>query len=169
MAGVEETLASLLGEGPEATAASASDPTGVQVTAGPAPQVQLVAVREAWVRVRAPDGSTLFEGILAPGDTFDVPAFEEPPTMRVGESGGLYMAVNGVPYGPVGRDGAVTSNVPLSAEAILASYQPADPSANQHLAEYVALASATQTAPAALPAGAQEPGTATGNPVPPFE
>jgi hypothetical protein len=168
--GVEETLAGILGE-PAALPGDpavdpAVDPTGVQVTAGPAPQVQLVAVREAWVRVRAPDGSTLFEGILAPGDTFDVPAFEEAPTLRVGESGGLYMAVNGTPYGPVGPNGAVSNNVPLSAEAILASYQPADPAANQHLADYVAVASAAQAAPAALPAGAVAPGAPSADPVP---
>ena len=36
----------------------------VQVTADPIPGVQLVAVRPAWVRVRAADGSVIYEGIL---------------------------------------------------------------------------------------------------------
>ena len=31
------------------------------------------AARDAWVRVNAPDGSVIFEGILAPGDTYTAP------------------------------------------------------------------------------------------------
>ena len=151
VAGVDEALASVLGPVP-------ADPNAVQVTTGPAPKVELVAAREAWVRVNAPDGSVIFEGILGAGDTFDLPATEEPATLRVGDSGALYMAVNGVPFGPVGESGAVTSNVALSAEAITGGYQIADLSGEQALVDYVAVASASQVQPEALPAGAVMPG-----------
>jgi hypothetical protein len=62
--------------------------------------------------------------------------------LRVGESGALFMAVNGVPYGPVGPSGEVTSNVALSAEAITGTYQVADLT-EEVLADYVAVASAS--------------------------
>ncbi|WP_210527750.1 helix-turn-helix domain-containing protein [Rubellimicrobium arenae] len=150
--GVEQVLAGVLGATP-------ADPNAVQVTTGPAPKVELVAVRDAWVRVNAPDGSVLFEGILGPGDTFEVPATEDPAKLRVGESGALYMAVNGVPYGPVGPAGQVTSNVPLGVGDITSTYAQADLTQDEELAQYVAVASAAQTAPGALPAGAVLPGS----------
>jgi hypothetical protein len=107
--------------------------------------------------VNAPDGSVLFEGILSAGDTFEVPATEEPPTLRVGESGAMFMAVNGTPYGPVGPAGQVTSDVALSAEAITGTYAQADLAQSEVLTEYVAVASAAQAQAAAQ---AVPPGTA---------
>ena len=114
----------------------------VQVTADPIPGVQLVAVRPAWVRVRAADGSVIYEGILNAGDTYAVPSTEEPPTLRIGESGAVYFAVNGVHYGPVGPTGAVTSNVALSAESLTTTYAVADMSQDSALAELVNFAAA---------------------------
>ena len=121
----------------------------VQVTEGPVPEVQLVAVRPAWVRVRAADGSVIYEGILNAGDTYAVPATEDPATLRIGESGAVYFAVNGVHYGPVGPTGAVTSNVALSAENLTATYTVADISQDSALAELVNFAAAdpAQVAP----------------------
>lgn len=126
-------------------AAEPAVPT-VRVTEGAAPEVQLVAVRPAWVRVQAGDGSILFEGILNPGDTFDVPATEEPPVLRVGESGALYLAVNGVAHGPVGPAGTVTSNVPLAAATITERWQVADLTQDADLAEIVRVAQADAAA-----------------------
>jgi cytoskeletal protein RodZ len=140
------TTAPLAATVDSAVAAAVVQPS-VQVTAGPVPELQLVAVRPAWIRVRAADGSVLFEGILDAGQTFDVPATEDPATLRVGESGALYFAVNGVPHGPVGPSGTVTSNVALAAAEIAATYSPADLTQDQALADYVAFAQATQAAP----------------------
>jgi Domain of unknown function (DUF4115)/Helix-turn-helix domain len=114
----------------------------VQVTTDPIPGVQLVAVRPAWVRVRAADGSVIYEGILDAGDTYAVPATEEPATLRIGESGAVYFAVNGVHYGPVGPTGAVTSNVALSAESLTSVYTVADLTQDSALAEMVNFAAA---------------------------
>ncbi|WP_296424396.1 helix-turn-helix domain-containing protein [Yoonia sp.] len=112
----------------------------IQVVEPQVPELQLVAVRPAWVRVRAADGIVLFEGVMEPGQNFVVPATEEPATLRVGESGALYFAVNGTHYGPVGRKGVVTSNVTLTTESLRQSYAVADLTADNDLAEIVNVA-----------------------------
>lgn len=98
----------------------------VQVTETPLPGVQLVAVRDAWVRVRAADGSVIYEAVMNAGDTFDVPQTEEAATLRIGESGAVYFAVNGTHYGPVGQRGSVTSNLALSVDNLTQTYTVAD-------------------------------------------
>jgi hypothetical protein len=75
----------------------------------------------------------------------------------VGESGALFMAVNGTPYGPVGPSGKVTSNVALSADSITTAYAQADLTQSEVLTDYVAVASAAQAQAAAQ---AVPPGTA---------
>jgi len=97
----------------------------------------MVAVRPAWVRVRSADGSVIFEGIMDAGDTFALPATEEPATLRVGESGAIYFAVNGTHYGPAGARGQVTSNMALSVANLTASLQVADPSADSDLNDVI--------------------------------
>ena len=104
------------------------------------PEVQLVAVRPAWVRVRAADGTVIYEGIMNGGDTFELPATEEPATLRVGESGAVYFAVNGTHYGPAGESGTVTSNLALSVDNLTASYQVADLDRDDDLAAIVNVA-----------------------------
>lgn len=109
-----------------------------KVVADPAPGVKMVAVRPAWVRVRAADGSVIFEGILNAGDSYDVPATEEPPTLRAGESGAIYFAVNGQHYGPAGEGGSVTSGLQLDATALTDAFKLADLSQDRDLSRYVA-------------------------------
>ncbi|WP_439142447.1 helix-turn-helix domain-containing protein [Planktotalea sp.] len=101
-------------------------------------QVQLVAVRPAWVRVSAANGTSVFEGILNAGDTYAIPMTDDPSTLRVGESGAIYFAVNGQHFGPAGPRGQVTSKVALSADALTEKYEVADISADQDLARVVA-------------------------------
>ena len=112
----------------------------IQVTEHPRPGVQLVAVRDAWVRVRSADGSVIYEAVMNAGDTFDVPQTEDPATLRIGESGAVYFAVNGAHYGPVGQRGAVTSNLALSVDNLTTTYAVADLSADSDLAEVVRVA-----------------------------
>lgn len=117
-------------------AAPALGETPVQVVAADVPQVELLAVRPAWVRVQSADGTTIFEKILDAGERYALPKLEEPPVLRVGESGALYFAVNGQTYGPAGAQGSVTKNVVLSPEALTAAYALADPSGDADLAKY---------------------------------
>ena len=102
------------------------------------PGVTIVAARASWVRVRAADGSTVFEGIMEAGDTYAVAQTQEPHTIRVGESGAVYFAVNGQTYGPAGPSGSVTSNLELSAENLTGTYQVADIGSDGDLARVVA-------------------------------
>jgi cytoskeletal protein RodZ len=113
-------------------------PTTPKVVADAPPELQVVAVRPSWVRVRAADGSVIFEGIMNAGDSYEVPATEEPPTLRVGESGAVYFAVSGQHYGPAGARGSVTSNLALTPEALTDRYAVADIEADQDLMQYVA-------------------------------
>jgi len=115
-------------------------PSAIQVVEPPVPELQLVAVRPAWVRVQSADGTIIFEGVMAPGQNFVVPATEDPARLRVGESGAMYFAVNGVHYGPVGPDGVVTSNVELTTASLTEVYAVADLNADNDLAEIVNVA-----------------------------
>lgn len=109
-----------------------------QVLETPPAGVRMVAVRPAWVRVRAADGTVIYEGIMNAGDTWDVPATEEPPTLRVGESGAIYFNVNGEHYGPAGARGSVTSDLALDATGLTEGYDVADLTQDKDLSRYVA-------------------------------
>jgi hypothetical protein len=112
-------------------------PLTPQVSETPGPALRMVAVRPSWVRVRAADGTVIFETIMEPGDTWDAPATEEPPTLRTGESGAIYFALNGVYYGPVGETGTITSNLALSVDSLKQTYSVADLAADEALATAV--------------------------------
>lgn len=114
--------------------------SSIQVRETPVPAVEMVAVRPAWVRVRSADGTTIYEATMQPGDSFTVPQTEIPATLRVGESGAIYFAVNGVHYGPAGPNGQVTSNVALSVDNLTEIYAVADLNADSALAEVVRVA-----------------------------
>lgn len=117
-----------------------------QVLEGPAPAVQVIATEETWVRVTAADGTNIFEKIMQKGDTFDVPALEEAPLLRTGQSGAVYFVMNGEFFGPAGRRGSVTSNVPLQQEALAELYTPAQPGDDSALEVLVAELRAVSTA-----------------------
>ncbi len=80
--------------------------------------VSLVFKEEAWIRVRESNNTTLFEGIYAAGERIQLPARLEAPRLRAGNAGGIFVYIDGVPYGPVGRRGLVASNVSLLAEDV---------------------------------------------------
>ncbi|GFE50305.1 4-hydroxy-3-methylbut-2-en-1-yl diphosphate synthase [Roseobacter cerasinus] len=108
-----------------------------QVVEEPGPALRMVAVRPSWVRVTAADGTVIFETIMEPGDTWDAPSSEVPPTLRTGESGAIYFALSGEYFGPVGETGAVTSNLPLAVDELKARYAVADLAADEALATTV--------------------------------
>ena len=106
-------------------------------------EIRLVAVRPAWVQVKAADGSVIFEKILDKGENYTLPATEEPPTLRAGMSGSIYFNVNGQLFGPAGEGSDTVRDVALDSESILGGYQVADiADGDAALVEYVALAAA---------------------------
>lgn len=116
-----------------------------QVVEEAAVALTMVAVRPSWVRVRAADGTVIFEATMQPGDTWEAPLTEEPPTLRTGESGAIYFAMNDKFYGPVGETGAITSNLPLEIAGLQETYLPVDTDTDEGLVRY-AEARAAETA-----------------------
>jgi hypothetical protein len=136
------------GEMRELEALSAGDAIGppappVQVIAEADPTVTLFAVRPSWVRVRAADGTVIFEKILDAGERFEVPVTEEPPTLRAGNANALFLAVGDETYGPVGTGPEVVKGVVLAADEVLATYAVANPDDDRDLARFIAVAEAS--------------------------
>ena len=121
-----------------------------QVLEMPPGAVRMVAAYASWVRVRAADGTVIFESVMNKGDVWDVPATEEPPTLRTGESGALFFAMAGGCVGPVGPSGSVTSNVPLNAQALAELYDPVDPTTDNSLGRMFADLNQSDIDPAVL-------------------
>ncbi len=117
--------------------------TTPRVTENPGPGVTLVAVRPAWVRVSAADGTVVFEKILDAGEEYEVPLTEEPPLLRAGMSGSLYVSVEGELRGPLGPGTSTIRNVALDSTAMKDGYEVADLAADP-VAEEVMLAKAKQ-------------------------
>lgn len=140
-----EAIASAVGQ--------ALGPTTPRVTAD-IPEVMLVAVRDAWVRVKAADGTVLHEKIIAAGTTYVVPAMEEPPTLRVGDAGALYFTVNGQTHGPAGARGAIADKIALGSSILTEQFAAVDPADDTDAREAVQVAEAALSVPA--PLGSEE-------------
>lgn len=80
-----------------------------QAASGP---VVLTAVQPAWIRV-TDQGKTLFEGVLAAGQTYNVPQTATAPLLRAGAPEALRVNVGSSVAPPVGPAGKVASNVSL--------------------------------------------------------
>ncbi len=120
-------------------------PEAPRVVAEAPPELAVFAIRPAWVRVQAADGTILFEKILDAGERYVVPAMEEPPVLRAGNSGSVFFAVNGETYGPSAPGANVARNVVLSADALAERYEVADLDADPELARFIAVAEAQPT------------------------
>ena len=99
-------------------------PAPAQPAAAQGPVV-LTATGPAWVQVKD-GGTTLFEGQLAPGQTYAVPATAIAPVLRAGAPEALRITVGNAVAPPVGPAGQVTSNVSLKpADLMRGPAQPA--------------------------------------------
>jgi cytoskeleton protein RodZ len=88
---------------------AAQNPRPVQAS-GP---VTLTATEPAWIQVK--DGaSTLFEGVLNPGQNFQVPPNATAPILKAGKPEALRITVGSALAPPVGPPGRVASNVSLA-------------------------------------------------------
>ena len=72
----------------------------------------LTTTAPAWIRV-TDQGKTLFEGMLQPGKTFQVPATATAPTLRAGAPEALRITVGQSVAPPVGPAGQVADHVSL--------------------------------------------------------
>lgn len=83
------------------------------------PLVELIASRAAWVRVYEADGTVLFEKILEKNERYTVPYEAEAPMLRAGNSGSVYLLIDGQTYGPVGSGTSVAKQVSLASVDVL--------------------------------------------------
>ncbi|TXB71346.1 DUF4115 domain-containing protein [Paracoccus aurantiacus] len=119
-----------------------ADQLAVRTVAPDAPELELVAVRPAWVRVTSADGTVLLEKTMDAGERFAMPKLESPPVLRAGNSGAVYFMVNGRTYGPAAPGAQVVKNVELSPSSLTSRYAFADLSKDEDLKKLVAVASA---------------------------
>jgi cytoskeletal protein RodZ len=83
-----------------------------QQQATPQGPVVIAATAPAWIRV-TDRGKTLYEGVLQPGQTFQVPPTATAPLLRAGAPEALKINVGQSVAPPVGPAGQVTSDVSL--------------------------------------------------------
>ena len=109
---------SLTQEAPPPAATETPAPQQAQQQAAPQQQatpqgpVVIAATAPAWIRV-TDQGKTLFEGMLQPGQTFQVPPTATAPLLRAGAPEALKINVGQAVAPPVGPAGQVTSDVSL--------------------------------------------------------
>jgi hypothetical protein len=87
----------------------------------------LTATAPAWLRV-TDQGKKLFEGMLQPGQTYQVPQTAAAPMLRVGAPEALRITVGNAVAPQVGPSGQVTSNVSLKGEDLMRG--PSQPGAS---------------------------------------
>jgi cytoskeletal protein RodZ len=109
---------SLTQEAPAPAATETPAPQQAQQQAAPQQQatpqgpVVIAATAPAWIRV-TDQGKTLYEGVLQPGQTFQVPPTATAPLLRAGAPEALKINVGQSVAPPVGPAGQVTSDVSL--------------------------------------------------------
>lgn len=96
-----------------ANPAPAAVPTG-------GPVVFTNEIDGTWVRFYDGAGKTLFEGVMAQGDTFTVPADASAPQIRTGRPYAFAITVGGRPVAKLSEVDEVIGNVPVDAASLLA-------------------------------------------------
>ncbi|GCE82755.1 helix-turn-helix domain-containing protein [Komagataeibacter diospyri] len=87
--------------------------------ATPADSVTLNASAPTWVQVRKPGGPVLYDHTMQPGETWQTPQDQSGLVLTVGNAGGLTLAAGGVTTQPLGRNGEVRHNIPLTPTAVV--------------------------------------------------
>ncbi|HEY6048070.1 MAG TPA: RodZ domain-containing protein [Sphingomicrobium sp.] len=87
-------------------------PTPAAAPAAAQGPVVLTAVEPSWIQV-TDQGKTLFQGMLQPGQTFQVPATATAPQLKAGKPEALQVKVGTATAPPVGPPGKVAAHVSL--------------------------------------------------------
>ena len=122
---------------PEQVLGNESPETSIQVVQDLPPSIAVLVTENAWVQIKAADGTVIYENIMLPGEEFILPQLEVPPKLRAGMSGYVYFSVNGEVFGPVGDGNAVKKDVELSAANIVSSLQAPELSNKKLIAELI--------------------------------
>jgi cytoskeleton protein RodZ len=105
---------------PAAESTQAPLPQPVHLQAQPQPQaapaanapVVLTATDQSWIQI-TDNGKSLFQGLLQPGQTYQVPQTATAPKLKAGKPETLRITVGGAVAPPVGPPGKVAANVSL--------------------------------------------------------
>jgi cytoskeletal protein RodZ len=97
-------------EGTSATVAATSVEGQVVLT---------MAGDEAWVRFYEDGGERLFEGVMAEGDTYEVPLDAEDPRINTGRPNLFSITIGGQTVPPLATEMVPVSDAPISAAALL--------------------------------------------------
>ena len=99
-----------------AAAAPAAAPAAVASPSGP---VVITANEPAWIQVYERGGRTLFQGELAAGQSYEVPATAAAPLLKTGRPQSLRVAVGTADAPPVGQPDTTVRDVSLKAADLL--------------------------------------------------
>lgn len=88
--------------------------------AAPTGPVVLTAADDVWLRIYEKGGERLFEGTLARGQSYTVPAEAREPLILTGRPDALAVTVGGQAIPPLGTAERTISDVPVTAAALLA-------------------------------------------------
>ena len=125
----DQTSANPAASAPAQPAQTAATPAQIAPPGTAQGSVVLTAVAPAWIQV-TDQGNTLFEGELAPGQTYSVPPTAAAPLLKAGKPEALKVSVGSAIAPQVGPSGKVASKVSLRpADLMRGPAQPATPSA----------------------------------------
>lgn len=106
-------------ESPMPAGSGATTPNAASgAAASPATAIDIRALSDCWIQVRAPDQSIVFSRVLKAGETYRVPRTGL--FLRTGNAGALAIAVDGKSAPPIGGVGTLRRNVALDPVALLA-------------------------------------------------
>ena len=109
---------------PATTAPPASQPATAPVAQGP---VVITANEAVWLQVYERGGATLFEGELAAGQRFDVPATATAPLLKTGKPEALRISVGTADAPPVGPPATTIRDVSLLGPDLMRGPRPSPP------------------------------------------
>lgn len=118
--------------------------------------VVFTANDDVWLRIYDEAGERLKDGLMKKGESFTLPATARNPMILTGRPQALTVTVGGKPVPPLGAPDRTISDVPVSAEALLARVAApaavAVPGTNPAAAAPVTQARSVPATPAAAPA-----------------
>ena len=110
----------------ETAPATAPQPAATARPAAPVVQaVVFTANDDVWLRIYDEAGERLKDGLMKKGESFALPANARNPMILTGRPQALSVTVGGKPVAPLGSPDRTISDVPVSAEALLARAAPA--------------------------------------------
>jgi cytoskeletal protein RodZ len=114
----------------EVPAEAVAAPVQAQPAGAPAGPVVITANEAAWIQVSERGGATLFQGELAAGQSYEVPATATAPVLRTGRPQAIRIAVGTADAPAVGAADVTVSNVSLLPADVMRgpSATPAAPS-----------------------------------------